>query len=88
MGKEDTITMTVVVKRPVGRPREGKVYVNSNMRMDLGMDVDIRTIIHLMPERYKSLSQFANAAMGDRVRQDKKELYERGLVDSPEPTVV
>ena len=74
--------------RPVGRPREGKIYVNSNRKMELGMDVDIRSIVALMPEKYKSINQFVNDALTALILEEKKELYDRGEVDTPGLTIV
>ena len=64
----------IVAKRKVGRPREGKVYVNFNLRMDLDMDADIREIVRCKPNKYPSKSNFTIQCLRDRIRDEKKEL--------------
>lgn len=69
-------------RRKAGRPRTTKVFVNFNRKMELSMDLAIREIVQLMPDKYASGSQFVTEALRRQIKTDKQELYRLGLIDS------
>jgi hypothetical protein len=74
----------MLLKRGVGRPTSGKVYVSYNRRMELWMDADIREVVRLMPEKYRSVTAFVDAAIVAQLVDDKVELFKQGKRDSPD----
>jgi hypothetical protein len=69
-------------RRKVGRPKGNKVYVNSNRKMLLSVDTQIRKLLELRPEKYTGISSFINIAISEQIRRDVQELYMAGELES------